>query len=248
MLIHTIRRFVNFNQTIVVYGAVFCVAFLALFIGVIPSFRRLIALYTEIETIRTSIEKLQKKASVLSTYEQSSLEATYKELLVAVPADKSVSTLMATVETLATQKQLTIIGETIERIGSVASQSAQVNTKGEMNMTITVQGDLGRLREFFEEIIHVRRLVRVDGIEMSFSGRTQVPEAIISMTSFFSPLPSMIRKLSDTLEPLTSKQTETLEKVLGYPVAYKSSVIEATTVTEEPQKPASDNPFNPSFP
>ncbi len=248
-----IKRFIRMNKTLVIYTSLFLVGCAGLFIGLIPSIQKAIALYREVASLQTEVNKIQEKASMLSGIDQAGLENTVEQVLAAIPSDKSVTTLMATVEAVAGKSNLVVTDMSIEGIGSLASGSAKLATKPEGNTLteiVTFQGELPQFRNFLADAIRVRRLMRIKSLELTAIPKSTMMNMKLAVEVFYSPLPASIGKATDSLPPLTPKELETLEKLDRYPIAYSISVPEVAQVTagtpvrEAPTVPVLTDPFS----
>lgn len=237
------------HETLVTYAAIFVVALMGLIVGVIPALQKDLVLFGAVQSEKDDVENLQKKSSLLASYLKDDLENLFTMVLSALPSDKSISTFMETVETVVAKHNLVIVSEEFERIGPVASQSDKTKSTGieALGMILKVRGELSDLRAFFEDIIHVRRLVAVKDVDISFSVRSNQPEAVIRLETYYAPLPSTIGSASEALPQLSEQQSQTLEKLSQYPVVYQTggTPTQATPSAVEPQTPSTTDPFNP---
>lgn len=249
MTMQRIHRFIRMHQTLVTYAAILIVALVGLIVGVIPALQKDLILFSAVQNEKNDVDALQKKSSLLSSYSKDDLENVYAMVLSALPADKSVSTFMETVEAVVAKYNLAIVSEEFERIGSATSPSNTTKSVGTdaLGMTLKVQGDLSNLRAFFEDIIRVRRLVAVKDVNISFSVRSHQPEAVIRLETYYAPLPATIGSASDALPQLSAQQSQMLEKLSQYPLVYQTggTSTQATQSAVAPQVPATKDPFNP---
>jgi Tfp pilus assembly protein PilO len=247
-----LKRFIRLNKLLAIYIGLFVIGLIALFIGIIPSIQKSIALVSELRSLQTEISRMQQKASMLSSFDQTSLETTVQDVLAAVPTDKSIHTLMSTVEAIALKNGLSIADLSIEGIGTLATGSAKVAAKPEGNVmseTIVLQGDLVPLRNFLADSVQVRRLLRIKRMELTAVPKSTAMNMKLVIEVFYSPLPTSISKVSDSIEPFSAKELATIQKLSSYPIVYQmtqpvQSLVGASGVREAPNVPVLTDPFS----
>jgi len=248
-----IRRFIRLHKTLVVYSVLLIAGILSLLIGLIPAIQNSFTLVADLQTMRADIIRIQKKASMLDSLNQADLEQNAKEVIAAVPSDKSIATLLSTIEAVATKNNMYISDMSIEGIASLATGSAKSAMKAEGNSlteTISLQGELIQLRNFLADCIRVRRLMRIRDVALTSMPKTNLITAKLVVEVFYLPLPLSIGKPSDSLEPFTQQELSTIEKLQLYPIVYASDIsvspVQTTpVVTEIPTTPAVLDPFAP---
>jgi len=247
-----LKRFVRLNRLLAMYIGLFIVGLLGLFIGVIPSIQKSISLVSELRLLQTEIERMQQKASMLASLDQTSLETTAQDVLAAVPTDKSINTLMSTVEAIAVKNGLSIADLSIEGIGTLATGSAKVAAKPEGNVvseTIVLQGDLLPLRNFLADSVRVRRLLRIKRLELTAVPKSTAMNMKLIIEVFYAPLPSSISKVSDIIDPFSSKELATIQKLNTYPIVYPMqqslpSLVGTPVTRDAPTVPVLTDPFS----
>lgn len=247
-----IKRFVRLNTSLVLYSSVLVIGIIGLFVGLIPSVEKTIVLIHDIQTLNDEVNRMQTKLTMLTSLDQSTLEQDSLDVLSAVPTDKSVETLLSTVEAVASKYDLLISDLAIEGIGTIASGSAKQLTKPEGNVLtemITIEGELLQIRNFLDDCVKVRRLLRVRGLELSAIPKTRRLTARLSIEVFYAALPTTLGKASDPLVPFSQQELDVLEKIRSYPIMYSigggTSVQSSQAVGVEPTTPALIDPFYP---
>lgn len=252
MWIHALRRFLRLHRAIAVYAVVSIVAIIGILFGIIPALGQVTTLMGETNALTGDITKLKEKVQLLNSYDMGFLEQSYADIQAALPEDKSIDTLISTIENTAGKQGLTIDSFNLEKIGSIATGSAApvpVQTKDGSSVVranIAVTGDLTGIRNFLDELVKVRRLVRVRDASLSFLKTKQAMSADIDLDVFYQPLPTTLGKASESIEALSQKQIDTLGTITSYPVAYQVTSGTAPVVGTEPKNPSMVNPFNPN--
>jgi Tfp pilus assembly protein PilO len=247
-----LRRIYRLHKSLVIHSGLLVIGILGLFSALIPSVQKTMTVVKGLRTLNAEIAQIQKKVSVLASLDQNVLEQSAAAVLSAVPEDKSVSTLLSTVEAVAGRNGLFISDISIERIGSVSTGSGSMAVKKDgnsMTETISLQGELLQLRNFLTESLRVRRLMRIKDMQLTSLPKSNLVTAKLSIEVFYQPLPTSIGKASDPMEPLSQKEMDTLEKVTSFPVVYATGVQPTlygtpAVIGEEPRSPALIDPFS----
>ena len=252
-MIPKIRRFIRLHKPLVAHSILLFIGVIGLFTALVPSVQKSIMLVRDLQTMNKEIGSIQKKVTTLSLLDEGGLEKSAHDVLSAVPADKSVSTLLSTVEALAGKNNLYISDMSVEGIGTLATGSGTQPTQPEGNSlseTITLQGELIQLRNFLSDCVRVRRLMRVKNMEITSLPKSTLITAKITLEFFYLPFPATLGKASDPLEPFSQKELGVLAKLASYPVSYAGSmqpiyIDDASVTPNVPTTPAVSDPFFP---
>jgi len=252
-MILKIKRFIRLNTSLVLYSCVLLIALVGLFVGLIPSVQKTIVLIQDIQTLNDEVTRMQTKLTMLTSLDQSALEQNSMDVLSAVPTDKSVETLLSTVEAVASKHDLVISDLSVEGIGNIASGSGRQLTKPEGNVLtemITVEGELLQIRNFLADCVKVRRLLRVRGLELSAIPQVLRLTARLSIEVFYAALPTTLGKASDSLAPFSQQELDILEKIRSYPIMFPTNIGDTSpqsslTVGVELTTPVLSDPFFP---
>jgi len=251
-----IRRFIRLHKHLALYGAVFIVTLIALIVGLIPAISKSVKLVSDLRTMQDDINRIQTKVSMLQNLNQQELEKYASDMLAAVPADRSLTTLLSTIDSLAVKHNLFISDMSIEGVTSLASRSGAVAIKAEGNSlieTISLQGELLNLRNFLSDCIRVRRLMRVKDLVLTSMPKSNLITAKLTVEVFYLPFPQTIGKISDVIEPFSQKEMTTLATIQSFPMLFSmgsgASVQSITPVkTILPTAPSVVDPFAPIRP
>jgi len=247
-----IRRFIRLHRALVQDGVLFLAGCIALFVGLIPAIQKSIVLVRDLQTLKADISRIQQKANMLNFLDQSELSVSAREVLAGVPADKSVTTLLSTIETVAQKNNMFISDMSIEGIAALATGSAKPVVKPEgtiLTEEISLQGELIDLRNFLFECVRVRRLMRVKDMMLTSIPKSSMMTAKMKIEVFYLPLPQTIGKPSDVLEPFSQKELTLLDKISSYPIMFAMgadllSPGATQEVFERPTVPVVSDPFS----
>ena len=250
-MILKIRRFIRMNTSLVVYSVLLFLGVIALFVGLVPALQKSYTLIRDLQTLQDEMNGIQKKVTMLSALNQGEVERRSEDVLLAVPTDKSVSTLLSSVEAVAFKNGLSISDMSIEAIGSLATDSGIQQTKPEGNTiteTVSLRGTLIQLREFLSEVVRVRRLMTIKNMALTAIPKSMLMTAQLSVEVYYQPFPTTIGKATDPIEPFSQKEINTLDKVASYPVMFTAETPSLTSqeiplVGEEPTTFSVLDPF-----
>lgn len=253
MILRTVKRFIRLHKPLVLNGIVLCVSLVALFVGLVPSLQKTIMLIEDIRTLGEEVDRIQDKLNVLQSLDSTELENASVDVLAAVPSDKSIETLLSTVEAVANKNGMVISDLSIESIGTFSSGSAGLQVKPEgiiLTETVSLKGEITQIRNFLSDCLRVRRLLRIKSLELSAVPKSTDMTARLGIEVFYLPLPTTIGKASDPLKPFSEQELSTLAKIRSYPIAYAPEGAQTSTgpsvVGQEPTVPVLSDPFFPS--
>lgn len=222
-MILKIRRFIRMNTSLVVYSVLLFLGVIALFVGLLPALQESYTLIRDLQTLQDEINRIQQKVTMLSSLNQEEVDRRSQDVLLAVPTDKSVSTLLSSVEAVASKNDLSIADLSIETIGSLATGSGKQQTKPEGNTlteTVSLQGSLTQLRNFLSDVVKVRRLMTVKNMTLTAVPKSSLMTAQLSIEVYYQPFPATIGKATDPIEPFSQKEMSTLDTIASYPVVF----------------------------
>lgn len=231
-LIHRYQEFIGPIVLIVV-------SILGLIVGVIPAGRKVFGNYFAMQTVGKQVNALQNKAHVLETMDETLVRSQLQGLLDAIPSDKSPGTLLLTAEGTATQNNLSLSDISLVAPGSLATESAVIQSAQEKKLgstllpfTMTLDGTLLQFRNFLETAQSVRRLLRVNSFSLNFTPIGT--KALVTMQAFYAPFPVGIGSVDTPLSDFTDKEKETLATILQLPQMVVPVSTQPTSGKENP--------------
>ena len=221
-------------QGLIISIGILIVCGLGLLLGVVPLIQKTIDLNTESRTISAEVDLLNNKVSVLQSIDENAMRSDLQTLLSAVPSDKSLSTILGTLDGLTGKTGVSSENFSLSKPGSLATESAKRLTADEqavgsniLPFAISLTGTLDQMRGFLATSISVRRLFRVRSFDVSFlktgTESGSMVSANVAMDAFYSPLPSAIGSVSQQLTALTSTDTDLIAKVAGMQLLVQTS-------------------------
>ena len=211
-------------QRILLSGFIILFAFLGFFLGVIPLVQKTLAINSNRIGLIADVRGLETKLTVLQNLDEDTLRANLQTLLSAIPSDKSLATLMGTIDGLTAQTGVTVGTLALAKPGSLATESAKKLSADEqavgssiLPFTINISGSFDQIRAFLASATSVRRSLRIRSFGMTLRGEAIVT-ATLMMDAFYAPLPSAIGSVRQPIAPLSEKDTQVIAKLSGMPL------------------------------
>lgn len=218
-----LRRFLRIYQGFVISGALLLFGTVALIFAVVPGIRATRDVYVSLKASEKEIDVLTKKLQFLEAIPEDDLRNQLVVLLSTVPQDKSVPTILTTIDGLANQSGVTIVDMNLTSPGSLATGAASRQSVSEKKIgastlafSLSASGTYDQIRAFVGQINNVRRLFDVSSFDISVSnaGSTQVR---LSLNAFYQPLPTKVGSIEVPVAVLTQKEEELLATLTQYP-------------------------------
>lgn len=216
-------------REIIISAGVLITCVLGLLLGVIPLVQKTMTLRRESKDLSAEVEILKQKVAILQSVDEDAMKRDVQTLLSAVPSDKSISTVLGTLDGLTAKTGVSAGNFSLARLGSLATASAQRLTTDEkvvgsniVPFTISISGSLDQIQAFLATSISVRRTFRVRTFNVAFqktaSGSASMASANVTMDAFYSPLPTTIGSVGQPLADLTGEERELVAKVAAIPL------------------------------
>ncbi|MCX6792342.1 MAG: hypothetical protein NT149_04900 [Candidatus Gottesmanbacteria bacterium] len=243
------KLFHNYLGLIVSVG-ILIVSGLGILLGVVPILQKTIDMNTQFNSLSAEVDILKNKVSVFESIDEVSMRSNVQTLLSAVPSDKSLPTLLGTLDGLTAKTGVASGNFSLAKLGSLATESAQRLSADEQDVggnilpfTIDITGSLDQIRGFLAASVSVRRLLRIRTFDVSFlktapesSESANLVSATLGMDTFYSPLPTTIGSVSQPLTALTSTDDDVIAKVAS---------MQLLVVPSSPLPPPSVGPSKP---
>ncbi|MCX6793784.1 MAG: type 4a pilus biogenesis protein PilO [Candidatus Gottesmanbacteria bacterium] len=211
-------------------------------LGVVPLAQKAIDLNNEYSSLSAEVNALNNKASILQTIDEDTIRSNMQTLLSAVPYDKSLPTLLGTLDGLTAKTGVSVESFSLSKPGSLATVSARSLNAGEqavgsniLPFTINVSGTFDQIRAFLTAATSVRRFFRIRTFDVSFVNADTV-SANIAMDAFYSPIPSSIGSVSQPITALTSTDNDLIAKIAAM------QLFETTSATLPPPSAGAAKP------
>lgn len=242
-----LRRFLRTNSSLFISLVMIAIAVVGLIWGLVPFGRTLLAMYRELQTVQRRNAALGAKYSTLQSLDESQLARDGNDLLRAIPSDKDVATILATIEQTANSSGLSLVNVTIANPGSLATEAAERQSKEEKEVGsgiitsgVTVEGPLVNIKTYLNTLQKVRRLLRVQSAQVTVR-EGGVVRANVTLESFWAALPMTLGDITSPLPPRSSQEDDVLATVRAFPISYQGLLTTLGPVSFPPKA----DPFSP---
>lgn len=242
-----IQKLFHLYQGIGVSLAVLLFCVIAVIGGVFPSVNKLKESFVSIQALSMDNSMLEKKLSILESYDEATLKEKLAIALSAVPGDKGMPGLFGTVETVAGTAGVTILSMNVTG-GSVASSSAaskqsalekQLGSRV-LPFSVTVIGTFPSLQKFITLLPSVRRLMRIRSFSISFPKNDKPLSVTLSMDAFYEPYMTALGGTGSVVTALSDAELAVLDTLSQFPLVAQvedASLSVSATLENKP------NPF-----
>ena len=239
-----VRKFLRMYKGFVISAALLLSVFGGVVFGILPGAKKVLTLRKETDALIRQTQDLRTKTSVLANIDESLYKKYLTDLVTAVPADQSLTSLFSTIDGLAGQTGVTISDVGLTKPGVLATESARRQSTEEKEIgsnllpfSVTVIGSYDQIRNFLDLAIRVRRFFRVRGFDLSLIDPTNV-SVRIRMDAYYAPYLTVIGGVDTIIEPLTEKDEQTITKVASLPLVGGQYIPSVSTESKA-------NPFAP---
>ncbi len=191
-----------------------------LFFGVYPIGKQAMQTYRAIEGAQDEVNRLKKKLSMLTSLDETTLYNQLELTTSSVPLDKSLPTVLNTVESVAADVGASVSDLVLSSPGSLATQSATSAPKTDLTFgayvlkfTVTLEGENDAILSFLDSIVSVRRLTRVRSFDIQYS--KEIPRLVAAMDTLYSPIAGS-SSVSE-VRPLTTQEESLLNLLANQP-------------------------------
>ncbi len=216
------RRTLQKYQPYILPIGIFVCSILWCFLFIVPFIQRTIELFRDVNVVRSHVEKLQEKSSVLATIDELQFENQLNILTSAVPIEPSLATILITLEQISERSGAQLISFTIESSESLATQSGSLEeqkdrSKGQgtqLPFSVVIGGSFEQIQTFLRFAHTVRRFFSIHGVRAQLNEDDNQLRATLSVDAFYLPLSK--KHQQETLRPITDEEYAILSKVQEY--------------------------------
>lgn len=227
--------------------AVILLSLAGLFFGVVPLGQRVLSLWNQQSVLAREITTLTGKSAILQSLNESTLRNNLQILTSAVPVDKSIGTIFATLDQVS-GIDVAIKDFQLMNPGSISTSSAKKLSADETKIgsnilpfSVTVTGNYNSIRTFLSDITAVRRLFRLRAVDVTFTGFGV--DTRLSLDAFYFPYPKTVGAVASPITALTDKEETTISMVSSLPLRSSLTFV-VGTASAVPTTGKSD-PFSP---
>lgn len=240
--------FVRVYQHVIISGVIIVFCLIASIFAVVPAIGTVRETLSNMQTLADETDMLQKKLNILNTLDEDMLRVQLKEVLSAVPAERSFATVFETVEGVAAQTGVSVISMNLVGGATLATPSASKISASDKKLgtrtipfSVSINGSLSAVQEFIARIPKVRRLFRIRVFSISFPKDLRPLTVSVEMDAFYEPLPSTLGTAKTTLPTLTDADQAMITRLIELPLAtFESGAMPPPLIGK-----IKDNPFSP---
>ncbi len=203
--------------------------------------------FQDVASLREQVEVLQKKVTVLNNLDEESLQQNVALTTSAVPLDKSLPTILSTMEGISDKTGVSLKSLIVDAPGAISTDSAsakQQQTTADkktgaiaLPYSVTLSGTFDQIKTFLAVSNKVRRLIRAKSFTLNFTDEQLTTQ--ISFETFYAPLSK--RNDAQVLQPLKNTDFDLLASLEEFPdmgqIAAGASGIPAAPIEVK------ENPF-----
>lgn len=238
------------NQGFIISGSITLVCLLAVPVGILPAIRASTKLVSSIRQLEKELLALHTKIEILTSLDETTLQNDLNILTSGLPIEKSLPSMIMTIEELAAKEGIGLTSLTMESGGQISTESAKRQSADEqklgvnkLTIGISIEGTPEQVRNFIGNAHRVRRLMRISNFDFVLRGAVTALQSNILLDVFYAPLPKFIGRAEDPIQPIQAEEQTILNNIAQYTVLVAES--ESMTSGEIPTSPQTETPFVP---
>lgn len=166
-----------------------------IFFGIIiPLTRRTMDVYQQGTQLSQEVDALKEKLAILDSYDEETLNEKLNELTAAIPIDKSIPSILQTIEQVGSEVGITVNSISFDKIGTLASQSSSLLKPVDrqfgsftLPFSVSIDATIDQVQTFLERTAVVRRFLRANSFSLRFN-QTEQLNIQIAFDAFYLPL------------------------------------------------------------
>ncbi|MBI4064788.1 type 4a pilus biogenesis protein PilO [Candidatus Gottesmanbacteria bacterium] len=236
-----IRQLFRFNHVYIITGAIIIFSLVVSIFVLLPFAQKTYQLFLEFQSLSRDIDLTKKKLAILESLDEEYLRHSVTSLTQGVPTEKSVASLMTTIEAVASENNISVTELRLGALGTLATDSAtqkQSLTNQNISAHIIVSGPYEQYILFLKQLVRVKRLLRVESLRVSLNSGEVTSQ--LTIEGFYKPLPKSTNTITTEIYPLSQQEEASVNEITALP-DYTSLIGAIPTVSFEPR----NDPFSP---
>lgn len=172
---------------------------------VIPLVRDNFSIRQEVQVLREKIRILNENINFMNNLDRTVLNSQVQTATRALPADKDYLSILSSLSEAAV-----LSGVSLDDFNFSNSKSLSEESKSSVILTIVVNGDIEKVKDFLKQVNSKLPIAEVVNVENSQNSTT------VSLEFFYKPYPKLSYKEDEQIRPLTDKDRELLQKLSGW--------------------------------
>lgn len=245
-----LKRYLKTYKDLVVSLVILFFSLVGIVFGVLPAAKKTLSFMQELRGFSEEIVSLKQKAQVLDSLGEETLRQQFALLISAIPADKSLPTIMSTTEGISRQTSVSLVDMSISAVGPVATDAGALPSGLErqigsrlVSFSATIEGSTYAIQQFISLTPQVRRLLHIRSFSINFSKGDQPVSVKLDVYAFYSPFPTTLGSAAKSITVLTEKEEEVINQLTQFPLVAEPvvSALPPPSVGGTPR----ENPFSP---
>lgn len=246
------KKYIRKYQGLAISIGILLLIVICVFVGLLPAISNIKTMRSSVTDLSSQVAVLEQKATILESIDEDTYMNYLKDLALAVPTDKSLTSLFSTIDGLSRETGVTLSDFTLARPGTIATDSAKRLSNDERKLgssllpfTLTVSGTYDQIRKFVENAVLVRRFFRIRYFSISFDQKKETISVHMGMDAYYAPLPTNLGSATQSIEGLTQNDQSVIEKVMSMAVLGRED--ETNTETSSVGEPVLTSPREDPF-
>lgn len=228
-LFTTVFQKINTGQT---FGLLLPLIIIILFILggkfiLLPRINEVYSRLLDLSKNKNEVEKLEEKASFITTLNTSQLRQDLRTLERVLPSEKDASLVIAMIEGLA-QHSGAMVEDISLRPGLVSTESAQMEVNNSLTLTLTFLGGKRSIDNILERVETTAPLISLSGVKIEYSG-SGLARLTSTVGVHFLTLPQTLPDITQPL-PSISEKRQLINRLSQFTNYQAADILEEETV------------------
>lgn len=231
------------NLIIMAVGSLLAIA--GIVFGVVPLAQKTIALAGGVRALTAEVDLLRRTSATLQLLDEATLRRSVLTLASAVPSDKSLPSILTTLDTVSGGSGIALTDVSLTKPGSLATESAKKLTRDEVKIganllpfSVSGRGTFEQVQSFLTSVVSVRRMFRLRSMSVLLSGGLST--VLADLDAYYFPYPTTVGPATG-VSGLTEAEEKTITSIGLLPL---SSVTSVSTISASAPSGKND-PFTP---
>jgi len=226
------------NLTIFILPAISVILVIFAFFLIAPRVGDILVLSKSIKSLEGKVASVDQKLTVLASLDSNMLISQVAEADKALPREKDVPGLLATLDNLAQGTDVSITSFQIVPGLVTATGSAQATGVQSMPFKMSIAGSYEGVKSFLTKAVNSNRTLRIRSMAMSTKSQEEASvSAALDMETFYQEIERIKFRPSDKLPDITREEQDALEKASQRPNLSEVSKVRPPTGKFNPFQP-----------
>jgi Tfp pilus assembly protein PilO len=202
-----------------------------------PRVKDIFVLNKSIKDLEGKVANVDKKLSILASLDNNTLLAQVREAEEALPSEKDIPGLLASLDRLAYETGVSIVSFQVAPGEVTATTSAQAVGAESLPFRMSVAGGYDSVKNFLTKAVNSNRALRIRSVAMTTQAGPASVSASLDMETFYQVIAKIKFAPSDRLPDITAEEQRVLEKASQRPYLSEISGVRPPTGKVNPFAP-----------